>query len=900
MKAIITPTSQVLNAKEKCVIVKACAGAGKTTLITSKVQKIIEENPDATIRVLTFNRDAAADDKKRIDAKISEIENYKLGRFKIRFKIPAIAEKLLDQFYELSPNYNVSTIHSFAIEVVNKYGAKYNKPFLTQKAINNNDNEIKNLDIHGLKKDREKITAMENWKQNHHNEYISVLIDGDPNSIKEFLSKQSGNNKVIAEYVIETLLNKGIPFDDCIYFANYIVKNDFYLAESITSDYLIVDEFQDIDPYQMDLIITLEQYTKQVIVVGDHSQNIYAFRNSMTNCFDVIKEHFDVLYNSCIEVNMSRSYRCPIQICRCANNLMKNYPDYKPMHSTVYGEIPEYNYFNNEEEEFEFVYNQINNLLDKGVPLQEISVMAYNNDITDKFKIFTNNKIEAKTIHGNKGLEYKYVFILSVQGDSFPSKSGIMTACHMADKLQYLNKTNDENTILLAKQILEMTDNLTNKQLYDLLINKIKSTIDMSRFKSDRDAILAFLIDRAIKEQYRLLYVGITRSKYYLTITGHKSSVMSPLISEMDNAIKVVNHTKNNAINPINTGFYHIKSKTNISGYIAPSETLALSPDTIVISVKTHVNIAAVDTNWAVAMNGKDNKLFVQATTNCNGIDFCYYPIYGVVEATFSACNLLYGTNTIDFSKNDTDKLLDIVINAVHKVTGNHFITADDLNLKRVDLSVMQRFDDNHGAEQQMKRIKKHYSNNSIACIDYKNDNTSLYLSERRGKYSTVKEICQKDFYTNIYRKDTQQNSKLNALKLVNPTIRLENRLQGNALVLVGTRISLEDLFKTDGLMECLYLKGLSKIKLDLSYADLRTYREIKKHLKSNITVRSRDKELKMIDAFFADSKQRFPHKKQRFSHKFIERIKDSINELGYHLYRIPGFRNYNDVKMCD
>lgn len=64
MKAIITPTSQVLNATEKCVIVKACAGAGKTTLITSKVQKIIEENPDATIRVLTFNRDAAADDKK--------------------------------------------------------------------------------------------------------------------------------------------------------------------------------------------------------------------------------------------------------------------------------------------------------------------------------------------------------------------------------------------------------------------------------------------------------------------------------------------------------------------------------------------------------------------------------------------------------------------------------------------------------------------------------------------------------------------------------------------------------------------------------------------------------------------------------------------------------------------
>ena len=110
---------------------------------------------------------------------------------------------------------------------------------------------------------------------------------------------------------------------------------------------------------------------------------------------------------------------------------MKHYPDYEPMHSTVIGVIPEYHYFENEYDEFKFVYDQINRLLDKGVPLHEISVMAYNNDITDKFKIFTNNKIEAKTIHGNKGLENNYVFILSVQGDSFPSKSGIMTACHM-------------------------------------------------------------------------------------------------------------------------------------------------------------------------------------------------------------------------------------------------------------------------------------------------------------------------------------------------------------------------------------------------------------------------------------------------------------------------------------
>lgn len=887
MKAIITPTSQVLNAKQKCVIVKACAGAGKTTLIVDKVKSIVETDPNASIRVLSFNRDAAGDDRKRINEKVSENEQryYKMGRY----KIPAYVRKLL----KTPSSYKVSTIHSFVIEIVNRYGTKYNKPFLTKAPIKYNDNEIKNLDIIGLNGVDEKKNTIGNWKQVHHDEYISVLIDSDPNSIMSYLSKQSGNNKVIAEFVIDTLVNKGMPFDDFIYFANYIVKKDNYLAESITSNYLIVDEFQDIDPYQMDLILTLEQYTKQVIVVGDPSQNIYAFRNSMTNCFDAIKEHFDVLYDSYLEVNMTRSYRCPIQICNCANNLMNLYPDYEPMHSTVIGEIPEYHYFENEYDEFKFVFDQINKLLDKGVSLQEISVMAYNNVITEWFKSYTNNKIEAKTIHGNKGLENKYVFILSVQGDSFPSKSGIMTACYMANMLQYLNKTDDENTILLAKQILEITEEMTNIQLYDLLMNKIKISIDTSRYNSNRDSILAYLINRSIKEQYRLMYVAITRSKNHLTITGHNCSVMSPLISDMDDTIKVVNHIKKNGINPINTGFHLLKSKSNILGYIAPTETLALSPDTIVIIVKTSINIAAVDTHWSISMNGKDNKLFVQATANCNGIDFCYYPMYSIVEATFSTCNLLYGTNTVNFTKKDTDKLLSIVMNAVHKVTGNHLITASDLKLKRVDLAVMQKYEDNHAAEQQMQRIKKHCNNNNIACIDYKNDNTSLYLSERRGKYSTVKEICQKDFYTNIYRKDTQQNNKLNAPILGKPTIRLENRFQGNALVLDEKKLSLEELFKTDGLMECLYLKGLNKIKLDLSYADLLTYRAIRQHLKSNINVRSRDKELKMIDSFFADPKQQFPN-------KFIERIKNSINELGYHFHRIPGFRNYNDVKVSD
>ena len=461
MKAIISPTSQVLNATEKCIIVKACAGAGKTTLITSKVQKILEENPNATIRVLTFNSDAAADDRRRINAIISENEpiHHKFGRYKIRFNIPAIAKKLLDQFYELSPNYNVSTIHSFAIEVVNKYGAKYNKPFLTRIAQKYDDNEIKKLDIIGINGVDEKKDSINKWKLIHHTEYIRILID-NPDSIKSYLSKQSGNNKVIAEFVIETLLNKGITFDDCIFFANYILKKHKNLAKDITSDYLIIDEFQDVDPYQFDIILSIEEYTKQVIVVGDPSQNIYAFRNSMTNCFDAIKEHFDVLYNSYLEVNMSRSYRCPIQICKCANNLMRNYPDYEPMNSTVNSIIPEYHFFESEVEEFKYVYDQITKLLDMGVHLHSIIVMTYTNKTKEKFEKYTNNKIKTETIHAQKGRGYDYVFIIGVHSYSFPSNSGIMTACHMANKLQYLNKTNDENTILLAKQILEITEDM--------------------------------------------------------------------------------------------------------------------------------------------------------------------------------------------------------------------------------------------------------------------------------------------------------------------------------------------------------------------------------------------------------------------------------------------------------
>ncbi|SDB39815.1 UvrD-like helicase C-terminal domain-containing protein [Ruminococcaceae bacterium FB2012] len=855
-------------------------------MITKIAKQIIIDDPAANIKVMSFNNNSAIDDEKKIDKALSQLDTsiISFDGFAIPDHIRNIVSYLMPK---KNYHYDVSTIHAFAREICYSYGKDTELAFLTKECKEPNWDK---LDIPFDTKI--KMDDLRNWKMLHHSDYVRILVD-KPYLIESYASSHKDvNDRLFADFVVNSLLESGLTYDDSIYFASYIVKTHPCYAKCMAPDYMIIDEFQDIDPYQLDLILTISQYCKQMIVVGDPSQNIYAFRNSMTTCFEVVKKYFNVMYESYSEINMKRSYRCPHQICECANLLMRDTPGYKDMYSTIFSQVPQYHIFDNDQDEFEYVYQQIKNLLNNGITKDSIIVLAYSNDMVKRFREYTNQNINISTIHRYKGAESDYVFVMGVQGDSFPSSSGIKSACYTATKLSYLKRTNDKKTLQLAKNVLEISDDLNNRELYDLLIKRVKSTIDTSKFSSERDLILAFMIHQSCLEQYRLLYVAITRTKKKLIITGHKKdktvTVPSPLIAKMSKGINIIEHKKICAENGAITGEKEKISRMCGLSYIVPAETLNLSPDTIIISIKTTIDLALTGMKWTIKFSKAESGLTIRATINYNGIDFCYFPLTGILQATFHTCKLLYDNNAIEYSKNDASKLVDIVLGAFQDLTENYLIKPSDLKLKRADFAVMSQFNNDKEDEEQYIKLIKHCKNKNVACVE----DGSLYMCKKQGCCNTLRDICKKDHYAVYYRKDEQQTFKYGQTSLKLPTRRLETRLQNNALISAsGERYSLEDLFMSEGLMEKLYLECLCKIQLDLAYADLNTYRMVMDFLKSNITVKSRDRELDSINKL---SKGNI----KDLSPAFLQRAKKAINALGFHIDRIPHFRNYNHVKI--
>ena len=118
MKARINPISKILHSREKCTIVHACAGSGKTRLIEKKINEILMKEPTAAIRVLSFNTKSVEDDKSRIDKTMSNI--------------------VFSDLYSKAPPHNTplnqSTIkNSYTSPDYRSQGALYqaNKPFLS-------------------------------------------------------------------------------------------------------------------------------------------------------------------------------------------------------------------------------------------------------------------------------------------------------------------------------------------------------------------------------------------------------------------------------------------------------------------------------------------------------------------------------------------------------------------------------------------------------------------------------------------------------------------------------------------------------------------------------------------------------------------------------------------------
>ena len=232
-----------------------------------------------------------------------------------------------------------------------------------------------------------------------------------------------------------------IPVDNYLFnYYEFLTENEANLKYK----YIFIDEFQDINEIQNLIIKKLFTNAILLVTVGDDQQNIYTFRNTSIKYILNYKSEYNGSYKF-LTVNY-RSNPAIVALANCVTKYNKNKIDKEMLIGSNEENIkPKLNVFLSEKNEETHVIHRIIDLLELNVPFNEIAILSRTNkklykientlakyniptknletiqdNITHINKNDNDNRIILSTIHGSKGLEFSYVFLIGCVDGHFP------------------------------------------------------------------------------------------------------------------------------------------------------------------------------------------------------------------------------------------------------------------------------------------------------------------------------------------------------------------------------------------------------------------------------------------------------------------------------------------------
>ncbi len=334
------------------LLVIAGAGSGKTKVLTTRIAHLIKNigvDP-SNILAITFTNKAAKEMKERVVNLLGPIA------------------------YQIQ----ISTFHSFGLSVVrdNYELLGYKKEF----TILDSDDSL--LIVKRILKDMNldsKIynpRAIRNRISSAKNEMIL------PDELERF-SACDFDEKVVdvyRKYQEKLESNNSLDFDDLLLRPIELFNNHPEVLNEYQErfKYILIDEYQDTNEVQYTLTKLLSKKNKNICVVGDESQSIYAFRGS--NYRNIL--NFEKDYKNAKIILLEQNYRSTKTILNAANDVIKNNKQRKEKNLWTDNEIGDkiiYHKSLDEKEESSYVTGQINELIKSGVSLNDIVVLYRTN-----------------------------------------------------------------------------------------------------------------------------------------------------------------------------------------------------------------------------------------------------------------------------------------------------------------------------------------------------------------------------------------------------------------------------------------------------------------------------------------------------------------------------------------
>lgn len=349
-------TSMQLNSmQEKAVnhidgpmLVLAGAGSGKTKVLTSRIAGLIENDISPyNILAITFTNKAAKEMKERVVRLIgNSANNIQISTFhSLGLKILKENYKLLgyERNFTIIDSDDVLTIIKKIIKDMNLSKDYYNPRELRSK-ISSAKNEMMGVDS-----------------------FAKVEFDHNVVEVyKRYLNKLKNGNSV--------------DFDDLLVLPIKLFKNYPAILEEYQDryKYILIDEYQDTNEAQYVLSKLLAAKYRNIFVVGDNDQAIYAFRGA--NYRNIL--NFEKDYPEAKTILLEENYRSTQTILNAANSVIKNNKERKDKNlwsNNDIGDKIKYRVVANEKEEASFVASEIKELISKGVKEEDIAILYRTN-----------------------------------------------------------------------------------------------------------------------------------------------------------------------------------------------------------------------------------------------------------------------------------------------------------------------------------------------------------------------------------------------------------------------------------------------------------------------------------------------------------------------------------------
>ena len=338
----------VQHTQGPCLVI-AGAGSGKTKVLTTRIAYLIDSGVNPwNILAITFTNKAAREMRERLDVLVPEHNAF------------------------------VGTFHSLGIRIIRE-----NHKFL---GLDSNFTILDSEDVTSIIRKilKDKGYDPKEYSPNYIKNRISFIKNEMMNDseIDTFFTTPAEKvaKDIYYSYVDKLKTNNSVDFDDLLKLPVDLFIHNQEILEHYQErfKYILIDEYQDTNEVQYKLSKLLASKYKNIFVVGDSNQAIYAFRGS--NYKNIL--NFEKDYKNSKVITLNQNYRSTETILQAANSVIKNNKEKKDVE--LYSDLGKginivYSRAYDEKHEIKQVIDRIKQLKSEGFTYKDIGVLYRTN-----------------------------------------------------------------------------------------------------------------------------------------------------------------------------------------------------------------------------------------------------------------------------------------------------------------------------------------------------------------------------------------------------------------------------------------------------------------------------------------------------------------------------------------